>query len=255
MRRRLKPNGTEPTESAELKEATRSTEVQEVRQVTEVTEFTEVTEVTNDTKRRTVTLLTLPPELRNLIFEYTLPHDRQLFDFVHGIYIPVPTVLQANRQIRAECLGPYYSSTEFEFITYYRCTRLFRLWAKNLDPKARTYLFKNNNRVNIRILFDSSHPEYAKIRHLLGGVGVCKRRPDRWFIAADEYFVGAPTAQDYNFVACRRVEKEGIAKAAEQGEASEDEIDGLSREIVKGQKTMTSELRRAMGRVSEVFGA
>ncbi|KAF2769907.1 hypothetical protein EJ03DRAFT_86415 [Teratosphaeria nubilosa] len=116
-----------------------------------------------------LSLLGLPPELRNAIFAYVLPEENEFqeFRFMYSIHSPVPTILQVCRQIRSETLIVYYTNATFELMTHWKSLQPMALWLRSTDPAARSSLYMNT-RFNVRVIVDGYHPDFPSFYTRLG---------------------------------------------------------------------------------------
>jgi hypothetical protein len=117
----------------------------------------------SDITREVLTLLALPAELRNHIWNYALPSEPQTFRFTYSLYQPAPAVLHVNRQIRSDALGLYYTDREFNFCVHHRNTHQLIAWLSHLDTPARKALLLYPKVIIIRY-FDAHHKDYDSIR-------------------------------------------------------------------------------------------
>ncbi|KAK3647083.1 hypothetical protein LTR56_008251 [Elasticomyces elasticus] len=131
------------------------------------------------------TLLKLPPELRNVIYELVLLDASPTFRFSLCTYTAVPTLLQVNRQLRAEALGIYYGKASFEIMVHHRALRHLTPWVNTLDAQTRNQLL-NNRALNLRVFVDDQDKDvHAKTASSLGYYA---ENWDRgWYVSVEDY--------------------------------------------------------------------
>ncbi|KAK3072663.1 hypothetical protein LTR53_006402 [Teratosphaeriaceae sp. CCFEE 6253] len=128
----------------------------------------------------TLTLLTLPAELRNKIFGYALPSESQEFVLVDRHRGPrKPALLQVNRQTRDEAIGLYYGTSSFDFVVRDTGAAQICGWVRCLEDQAIQHLRKNKG-VNIHIFRPQSHE--ADAARGIGKDYMLCTKPEGWFI-------------------------------------------------------------------------
>ena len=80
--------------------------------------------------KHTETLLTLPPELRNLIYDFLVPHDMSLF----AETLSTPSLLSASSRLRREYLSVFFGSDLLTLDAYNGATDS---WYSITSTKAR----------------------------------------------------------------------------------------------------------------------
>ncbi|KAK4952071.1 hypothetical protein LTR10_009991 [Elasticomyces elasticus] len=125
-------------------------------------------------------LLSLPPELRNNIYELVLLTTVPLPRFSASLSTRVPTLLHVNQQIRDEAISIYYGRAAIELLVHQRRLWHFTVWAESLDERARKYLLSNSE-IKWRVYVDKKDKPYYddKVRTILGDM---RRRTRGWCV-------------------------------------------------------------------------
>ncbi|KAK5675897.1 hypothetical protein LTS10_011629 [Elasticomyces elasticus] len=173
---------------------------------------------TKPTNRTTESsLLSLPPELRNDIYELVLLETVPVFRFSLYMYPAVPTLLQVSQQIRNEALSMYYGKAAFELLVHQRELRSFIPWTLTLDDQARKHLL-GNCAVNLRVFFDKEDkPFYDKVRAVLGDMH-CERSRGWWVIAENYKHYSLPMSSMCSLERRQETLQEHTARMKKQGE-------------------------------------
>ena len=212
----------------------------------------------------TPTLHGIPPELRNTIWSMVLPSGPQQIQehrFAFGITPKLPTLLRVDRQIRNEALGLYYGTAHFELILHWRGVGRLAQWVQSLPQPAVDGLLNNPN-VNIRVIFDTFHPDFRAFETDLGSWSVTLGMDDAlsWWVSAEHYRKErSPLRSMMDLDPKRKREKEKlrIAGKAQTKKGKPSKIDSeappnaLTR--TRGRKLLRAEMARIVGEVLDVF--
>ena len=137
-----------------------------------------------------------------------------------GQHPAIPSLLHVNNQVRSEVIGLYYRECEFDFIVHYRCTRLLLSWIRTQTRDVRQALLKNP-KVNVRIIIDTSHKDYEKIKVGLGRYGLIEG--NEWYFSAEDFEEErSPVFEMLNVERARdrwRTKKQVTRQAVQSGEA------------------------------------
>ncbi|KAK5720199.1 hypothetical protein LTR15_007472 [Elasticomyces elasticus] len=173
------------------------------------------TKPTNRTTKSS--LLSLPPELRNNIYELVLLTTVPLPRFSASLSTRVPTLLHVNQQIRDEAISIYYGRAAIELLVHQRRLWQFTVWAESLDERAQKYLLSNNE-IKWRVYVDKKDKPYYddKVRTILGDM---RRRTRGWcVIVKKQKHLLLPINLGCNLERRQESPEEHIARMKKEGE-------------------------------------
>ncbi|KAK4889559.1 hypothetical protein LTR27_011637 [Elasticomyces elasticus] len=157
-------------------------------------------------------LSTLPPEIRNHVYSFVLPRETQEFRFSLSNFAKVPALLQVCQQIRSEALGLYYQDCAFDLVLHHRATWQFKAWCDSLPRQACTHLLKNKN-VNLRLVLDTQHKDFAAVKHLLDYFTI-GWKISGWYISGESFLVERlPLNMMVNIASARRMGPGAVRRA------------------------------------------
>ncbi|KAK5112926.1 hypothetical protein LTR62_003748 [Meristemomyces frigidus] len=113
------------------------------------------------------TLLGIPPELRNMIYDFVLLSTIQEFRLQFRQHPTFPPILHVCRQLRNEALAIYFRNAEFEFIVHWNVLAPLYRYLNALSGPARVQLIRNKN-FTIHVIFDEYHAKHTSFRRQLG---------------------------------------------------------------------------------------
>ena len=117
-------------------------------------------------------LLSLPPEIRNIIYRYALVDGKMIYiRYPHNL-TGAPGVLQVNRQLRSETVDIYYKENTFNFYIHHYSPEGLMKWCGSSEARLRCK--KNFHFVNYRDMVWTNLLKWlrAYYHHRVTGIGL-----------------------------------------------------------------------------------